>query len=77
MKKKNGFQLLGHTDTITGISISHSGKYLLSNAMDKSLKIWDISPFVVGGYRCMKTFYGHSHNFEKNLLRCAWSKDDT
>ena len=45
--------------------------------MDKTVKIWDISPFVVGGYRCLKTFYGHSHNFEKNLLRCAWSHDDS
>lgn len=74
---KNEFSLLGHVDTITGISLSHDGKHLLSNAMDKTLKMWDISPFVVGGYRCLKTFYGHSHNFEKNLLRCAWSRDDS
>ncbi len=45
--------------------------------MDKTAKKWDISPFVVGGYRCLQTYYGHSHNFEKNLLRCAWSHDDT
>jgi Prp8 binding protein len=44
--------------------------------MDKTLKIWDISPFVIGGYRCVKTIQG-TNNFEKNLLRCAWSKDDT
>ena len=23
----------------------------------------------------MKVFTGHSHNFEKNLLHCAWSPD--
>ena len=40
------------------------------------MKMWDISPFVVNGYRCLKTFYGASHNFEKNLLRCCWSHDD-
>lgn len=45
--------------------------------MDKTIKMWDISPFVIGGYRCLKTFYGASHNFEKNLLRCSWSHDDT
>mmetsp|Transcript_15600 Transcript_15600/g.10969 ORF Transcript_15600/g.10969 Transcript_15600/m.10969 type:complete len:98 (+) Transcript_15600:453-746(+) len=39
--------LLGHTDTITGISKSHSGNYLLSNSMDKTLKMWDIRPYVV------------------------------
>lgn len=71
------FILLGHTDTVTGISMSHNGKYLLSNAMDKTVKMWDISPFVVGGYRCLKTFIGATHNFEKNLLRCAWNKDDS
>ena len=25
--------------------------------------------------RCTKVFTGHQHNFEKNLLRCAWSAD--
>lgn len=74
---KTEYTLLGHTDTITGVAVSRNGKYLLSNSMDKSLKMWDISPFVVGGYRCIRSFYGHSHNFEKNLLRCAWSKDDS
>mmetsp|Transcript_10632 Transcript_10632/g.10474 ORF Transcript_10632/g.10474 Transcript_10632/m.10474 type:complete len:154 (+) Transcript_10632:283-744(+) len=52
-EEKEEFSLLGHTDTITGISLSHDGKYLLSNAMDKTAKKWDISPFVVGGYRCL------------------------
>lgn len=32
------FGLLGHTDTITGIALSKSGHYLLSNAMDNTLK---------------------------------------
>ena len=38
--KKNAieFALLGHTDTVTGISLSKSGNYLLSNAMDNTLK---------------------------------------
>ena len=26
--------------------------------------------------RLIKTFEGHSHDFHKNLLRCAWSHDD-
>lgn len=32
------FGLLGHTDTVTGISVSKNGNYLLSNAMDNTLK---------------------------------------
>lgn len=38
--KKNAidFSLLGHTDTVTGISLSKSGHYLVSNSMDSSVK---------------------------------------
>uniref|UniRef100_A0A1A9X086 U5 small nuclear ribonucleoprotein 40 kDa protein n=1 Tax=Glossina brevipalpis TaxID=37001 RepID=A0A1A9X086_9MUSC len=66
--------LKGHTDTITGISLSPDGSYILSNSMDNTLRIWDIRPYVPGE-RCVKIFQGHQHNFEKNLLRCAWSPD--
>lgn len=27
--------------------------------------------------RLIKTLVGSTHNFEKNLLRCAWNHDDT
>lgn len=67
--------LIGHVDTITGLAVSHNGNMLLSNAADNTLKVWDIRPFVKGG-RLLKTLKGVVHNFEKNLLRCAWSKDD-
>ena len=48
--KKNAieFALLGHTDTITGIQLSKSGNYLVSNAMDNTVKVWDVRPFVMG-----------------------------
>ncbi len=38
--KKNTieFALLGHTDTVTGISVSRNGKFLVSNAMDNTVK---------------------------------------
>ena len=32
------YELLGHHDTITGLSVSHSGHFLLSNAMDMTLR---------------------------------------
>ncbi|KAF7990258.1 hypothetical protein HCN44_000063 [Aphidius gifuensis] len=68
------YKLKGHTDTITGLSLSPDGSYVLSNSMDNSLRIWDVRPFAPFE-RCVKIFSGHQHNFEKNLLRCAWSPD--
>lgn len=68
--------LRGHSDTITGLSLSPDGSYVLSNAMDNTLRIWDIRPYAPVE-RCVKIFNGHQHNFEKNLLRCAWSSDGT
>lgn len=73
-KNEVAFRLRGHTDTITGLSLSPDGSYLLSNSMDNTLRIWDVRPFAPAE-RCVKVFVGHQHNFEKNLLRCAWSPD--
>ncbi|XP_026473601.1 U5 small nuclear ribonucleoprotein 40 kDa protein isoform X1 [Ctenocephalides felis] len=67
-------KLKGHTDTVTGLSLSPDGSYILSNSMDNTLRIWDIRAFVTGD-RCLKVFSGHHHNYEKNLLRCTWSLD--
>mmetsp|Transcript_6200 Transcript_6200/g.13514 ORF Transcript_6200/g.13514 Transcript_6200/m.13514 type:complete len:357 (+) Transcript_6200:226-1296(+) len=66
--------LQGHSDTITGLSVSPDGSHLLSNAMDNTLRVWDMRPFAPQN-RCVKVFTGHVHNFEKILLRCAWSTD--
>lgn len=68
------YKLRGHTDTITGLSLSPDGSYILSNSMDNTLRIWDIRPYAPAE-RCVKIFTGNQHNFEKNLLRCAWSPD--
>ena len=40
------FALIGHTDTVTGVSVSNDGKSLVSNAMDNTVKVWDIRAFV-------------------------------
>lgn len=71
--------MLGHTDTVTGLAISNQGDFLLSNAMDNTVRLWDIRPFVANGNsnRMIRFFTGSSHNFEKNLLRCSWSGDDS
>lgn len=54
----------GHTDTVTGLCLSPDGSYILSNAMDNSLRIWDIRPYAPPE-RCVKILSGHQHNFEK------------
>eukprot|EP00088_Acartia_fossae_P001565 TRINITY_DN1060_c0_g1_i1.p1 TRINITY_DN1060_c0_g1~~TRINITY_DN1060_c0_g1_i1.p1 ORF type:complete len:348 (-),score=60.46 TRINITY_DN1060_c0_g1_i1:445-1488(-) len=64
----------GHSDTTTGMSLSPDGNYVLTNSMDQTARIWDVRPFCTGE-RCVKIFRGHAHNFEKNLLHCAWSPD--
>jgi len=67
-------KLEGHEDTVTGIRLSPDGSYLLTNAMDNTVRIWDVRPFVKG-HRNIKIFQGIQHNYEKTLLRCAWSPD--
>jgi len=66
--------LVGCEETVTGLGLSPDGSYLLSNSMDNVVRIWDIRPYV-SEQRCIKTFHGAQHNFEKTLLRCAWSYD--
>ena len=56
--------MTGHTDTVTGLALSPDGSYALSNAMDNTLRIWDVRPFATGD-RCVKIITGHKHNFEK------------
>ena len=66
--------LPGHTDTVSGMALSPDGSYVLTNGMDNTLRVWDIRPFAPEE-RCVKILTGHQHNFEKNLLHCAWSPD--
>ena len=77
-------QLEGHTDTVTGLSLSHDGSYLLSTSLDSSLRIWDTRPFVLANGnsngRCLKVFQGFlvgnsGANSGGNLIRGAWSSD--
>jgi len=74
--KEPSLTMVGHEDTISGVRLSPDGSYLLTNSMDLTVRIWDIRPFVQG-HRNLKIFQGAQHNFEKLLLRCAWSSDGT
>ena len=71
--------MYGHTDTITGISLSDDGSYLLSNSIDQTIRCWDVRPYFssANNTRCVKIFQGHQHNYEKNLLGVCWGLDGT
>eukprot|EP01105_Mastigella_eilhardi_P026190 TRINITY_DN7431_c0_g1_i1.p1 TRINITY_DN7431_c0_g1~~TRINITY_DN7431_c0_g1_i1.p1 ORF type:complete len:342 (+),score=83.25 TRINITY_DN7431_c0_g1_i1:86-1027(+) len=66
--------LQGHADTVTGLSLSPDGSYVLSNSMDSTVRIFDVRPYAPVD-RCVKVFQGAQHNAEHHLLRCAWSPD--
>jgi Prp8 binding protein len=66
--------LQGHTDIVTSLSLSPDGNYLLSNAMDSTVRKWDLRPFVTGP-RLKTTYLGAKHGFERTLIRAGWSAD--
>jgi len=66
--------LKGHQDIISGMSLSADDNYLLSNAMDNTVRCWDVKPYASGD-RCVKVFLGAQHNYEKGLLKCNWSRN--
>ena len=49
--------LRGHSDTVTGLALSPDGSHLLSNAMDNTLRVWDMRPFAPQN-RCVKILTG-------------------
>ena len=70
-------ELDGHQDIVTGLALSPDGAHLLSNAMDNTIRAWDVKPYCSSADRCDKVFLGAQHNFEKSLLRCSWSASGT
>jgi Prp8 binding protein len=69
------YGMKGHTDTVTSLALHPDGTHVLSNSMDKTLRTWDIRPYVVGNKRHTATYTGHVHGTDRGLLKCAWSAD--
>ncbi len=66
--------LAGHTDTITGMSVSPDGSHLLTNSMDNTLREWDMRPYAPED-RCTKAG-GHARHRHADCPRftsCAHS----
>jgi Prp8 binding protein len=70
-KKAVAYSLVGHTDTITSLSVSPDSQSLLSNSMDSTVRTWDIRPFAPPD-RQIRTFNGAPHGMDKNLIRASW-----
>ena len=67
--------MTGHTDTVTGIRLSPDGNRLLSNGMDNTVRVWDVAPFCPALSRAVTILEGAQHNYEKNLIKGAWTPD--
>lgn len=63
------FELEGHTDTISGCALSPDQTQLLTNAMDNTMRLWDVKSYVKGT-RAVRSFVGHKHGSERRLLKC-------
>lgn len=62
-------QLVGHTDTITGLSLSPDGNHLLSNGMDSVVHQWDIRPFAINGNNRLElSFTGAKHGAGDEII---------
>ena len=68
--------LEGHTDSVTGLDVAPGGTHLLSNGADGVVREWDVRPYAPRD-RCCAAYRGATHDFERNLLRCAYSPDGT
>lgn len=78
-KKQVVYSLRGHTDTISGLSVSPSGSHLLSSSFDNTVRIWDIKPFApvqqpgqLTSPRLHRTLMGAPAGFDSQLRKPAW-----
>lgn len=70
-KKAVAYTMVGHTDTVTSLSVSPDAQALLSYSHDGLAKTWDIRPFAPAD-RSIKTYVGAPLGLEKNLIRASW-----
>ncbi len=63
--EQNFIELKGHSSTITSLSWSPDGKFLVSGSSDETVKIWDTAR----GQEIASFIYG------KNIKSVAWSPD--
>ncbi|KAJ2162617.1 hypothetical protein GGF46_000490 [Coemansia sp. RSA 552] len=68
----------GHSGTVMGLCVSpKTGNFLLSSSLDNSVRLWDLRPFCQLPNRCERVYSGAPHGYEMNLIRPAFSKDES
>lgn len=69
------FEMAGHLDSITGLTVSMDENYLLSNSLDNNLRLWDARPFSTVPNRQLGLYLGAPHSFDKYLIKPCFSPD--
>ena len=73
-KKAVAYNMPGHTDTITSLSLSPDSQSLLSYSHDSTARTWDVRPFAPVD-RSARTYAGAPVGVERNLVRASWSNN--
>lgn len=74
------FSMQGHTETVTSLRVAPDGQALLSNAMDSTVRTWNIRPFVSStgaNARTLAVYDGAPSGIEQMLLRAVWNASGT
>lgn len=90
-RKLISFHLQGHGDTVVSSALSPDGCFLATYALDATVRVWDVRPFVPelpagAGHaqehdaaarspRLVRTLTGAPSGYEGLLIRVAWSAD--
>lgn len=69
-RKKIG-RLEGHTDWVSCLTISHSGRTLISGSQDKTIRFWDLE-----AQKIIRTFGGYFDGHLCKVVGLALSQDD-
>ncbi|KAJ1644785.1 hypothetical protein LPJ64_003556 [Coemansia asiatica] len=70
--------LKGHSDSVTGISLSpKTGNYLVSASLDNTVRLWDLRPYCRIPNRCERVFVGAPHSYERNLIKPSIDREET
>lgn len=79
------YEMYGHTDIVTGLTLNSADQFLLSTSADATVRCWDVRPFVLEqasnetttDKRLLAVFRGSSPDSDGNLLRCDFSPDSS
>lgn len=77
--KQRVYSMLGHTNSVASLALSHRGTRLVSSGLDDTVRVWDVQPFAPSTHpsaRLVRTLHGMASGYENLLLRVRWTPDD-